>query len=55
MTKITIENQYVTVNINTEKDDMTINEMIEELIKPSMYSLGYSPELVDDYFVNDME
>ena len=55
MTKIEITNQYSTVTLSVNKDDMTINEMFEDLIKPSMYALGYSPELIDGYLPDEME
>ncbi len=50
MTKITIENEYVVVNINVNQTDMVITDLINELIKPALYSLGYDPELVDGCF-----
>lgn len=48
--KLTIENEHVTVNINVDKDGMTMDEVIDDLIKPALFSLGYHPDLVSEYF-----
>ncbi len=55
MTKLTIENEYVTININVDRDGMTIEEMIDDLIKPALYSLGYHPDKVNEYFYDELK
>ena len=41
MTSITLKDQYSEVTITVDGDDITINELIENLIEPAVMALGY--------------
>ena len=49
MTLITIETCYSTVKISTDKDDMTMGEMICDIIRPALLAVGYSAESVNEW------
>lgn len=52
-TKITFETQYKKVSIVVHRSDLTMQEVIDDLIKPALIGSGYSPELVNDYFEDE--
>lgn len=49
-TEITLVDRYGSVSVSTNKSDMTIDDVVEELVKPVLLAKGYSSELVK--FVN---
>lgn len=48
MTSITFKNCYTSVTIEVEKDDMSIKEVLEDLIKPVLLGATYHQNNVDD-------
>lgn len=51
--KITIEptkdSRYPTSSISITRDDLTINELLEELVVPAIISVGFSEKTVREY------
>lgn len=51
--KITIEptkdNRYPTSSISITRDDLTISELLEELVIPAIISVGFSEKTVREY------
>jgi len=55
MTSIKITNQYHSVEIVDNGDDLTIYDMIENLIKPALLALSYHPDLIAEAFGGEEE
>jgi len=49
MTSITIETSYSTIKIEVDKDDMTMTEVITDLIRPVIIAAGYSEQTVNEW------
>jgi len=49
-TSISIENQYGKYTIETNKVDLDIHTMIEELIKPVLLACGYHSKMIEEIF-----
>lgn len=52
-TKITFESQDGIVSISIPKSDLTIWEVISELVQPMLLAARYSPDLVKDLFTEN--
>lgn len=52
-TKITFESQDGIVSISIPKFDLTIWEVISELVQPMLLAARYSPDLVKDLFTEN--
>ena len=46
--RIIMENPYLIVTLESKKEDMTIEEVIEELIAPALIGLGYSSTTIEE-------
>ena len=49
MTSITLYNQYGDYTISLNEDDLNMDDMFSELIKPLLLAAGYQPENIDEY------
>lgn len=49
MTKITVENCYGKYSVESDKDDMNMQEMLELLVRPALRCVGYSDKTIDEY------
>ena len=49
MTRISLETCYGASTIEVFKDDMTIEEVMQELVAPVLLASGYHPNSVHDY------
>ena len=49
MTSIEYVNEYGCFTISLPKDDMTINEVMQELVKPVLLAATYQPESINEY------
>ena len=47
--KITYENEYGTYSIEIPDGNLTISQMMEDLVIPVLLAAGYSKEVIDDY------
>lgn len=46
-TKATLQTQYVTVSVKIPRDNLSVNELWEEVLKPLILASGYSESIVD--------
>ena len=49
MTSITLSTQDGNYTISLPKDDMNIDEVMQELIKPVLLAATYQPENINEY------
>jgi hypothetical protein len=49
MTSITFCNQNGNYTISLPKDDMTVDEVMQELVKPVLLAVTYQPENINEY------
>ena len=49
MTSITLSTQHGNYTISLPKDDMNINEVMQELVKPVLLAATYQPESINEY------
>jgi hypothetical protein len=49
-TTITLQTEYGTVSVTVNKNDLTIHDLIDQLVKPVIIASGYHQELVDSCF-----
>ena len=52
MTSITIKNEYGEYTIEVNQDDMSISDIIENLVEPCLKATGYSTDVINEYFEN---
>jgi hypothetical protein len=53
MTSITFCNQHGNFTISLPKDDMNLNEVMQELIKPVLLAATYQPENINEYIPDE--
>jgi hypothetical protein len=53
MTSITFCNQHGNFTISLPKDDMIINEVMQELVKPVLLAATYQPENINEYISDE--
>jgi len=49
MTSITIETSYSKITIEVDKEDMTMGELISDIIRPAILAIGYSEQTVNEW------
>ena len=57
MSVITYENRYTKIVVENKEDsnDLTIDQLMELMVKPIIYALTYSPELFDEWVIEYAE
>ena len=50
--KLTLESYGKLVSIETESDDLTIDEVFEELVEPAVLAAGFQRKSIDNYYEN---
>ena len=54
MTKLTLTNCYGRYEIEINKDDMTLDEMANEIIRPILILTGYNKDQINEY-INEIK
>ena len=49
MTSITFYSQYGEYSITVNKDDMNMEEIMGELVRPLLLAAGFQPENISEY------
>ena len=49
-TKITLENEDGVYSVETFKADMTVSEVMDDLVRPVLLAAGYHPDSIARYF-----
>ena len=49
MAKITYTNECITVSIEDLENDVTLDEIMQNLIVPLLLAIGYQPENINEY------
>ena len=49
-TTATIKTKYSEVTVQVNKDDLSIDEMIEQIIRPLLRGTGYGDSTINKYF-----
>jgi len=49
MAKITYTNEYITVSIEDLENNVTLDDVMQNLIRPLLLAIGYQPENIADY------
>jgi len=52
-TKVTLENEHGTYSVEVKDIELTIDELIRNVIKPAILAAGYSEKLVNEHLVTD--
>lgn len=55
MTKLTLKNRYGRYQIELDREDLTFDELFEELVRPLMLAAGYTEHTIDEYLGADEE
>ena len=50
MTKVTLESWDSTITIETRDDGLTLEDLVENLIKPMLLAASYHPDTIKKYF-----
>jgi len=52
--RLTIEHYDIKVTIEHERDDLSFNEVVNDMIKPAFLAVGFQPETIKR-FINEVE
>ena len=48
--KITIKHYNKTISLETENDDLTMDNLISEIIIPMLKAMGFAEKTINEYF-----
>ena len=50
MTTVILRNSYSEITIQVDRDELSVEDMFDNLIKPMLFAAGYSEASITEYF-----